>query len=137
MSEEGLSKNEQTPVPEDSCRIDKRYLPRWTVNQRVLYQKESEPTYQECRSRDIHSEGACICPIEELPIDQKLNLTIYLPGDIAIHVQGKVLWVQNYAQQKLAGLRFDNVTQKDQDMILQQAFNCNKEAMIKHWFQGW
>src|SRR6267142_2588789 len=135
MSEEGPQLKGHIPI--DPKMRDKRYLPRWVVNQRVLYQKENEPFYRECRSKDIHCEGACISPTEGLPLDQKLTLTIYISEDVAVHVQGKVLWAMNLPQQNLVGLQFSNVSQKVQDMILQYAFNCNKEAMRKHWFEGW
>lgn len=137
MSDTGLPKNEQTPDPRVPHLIEKRYIPRWSANQRVLYQKENETVFQECRSRDIHSEGACICPSEDLSPHQNLNLKIYLSEDVVVRAQGKVLWVKNHASPKVAGLQFNNVSQNTQDMILEYAFNCNKAALIKHWFKGW
>lgn len=137
MNDEGLSKNQPPPHRKNLALNEKRYLPRWNVNNRVLYLKEEGLAYQECRSRDINAEGACICPSEALAVNQPLKLTFYLSEGIAVYAQGKVKWVKNQADQKIVGLQFDNVSEKTQDMILQYAFNFNKAALTKHWFQGW
>ena len=128
---------DQNQNPQQPQRSEQRFLPRWIVNRRVLYQKESEPFFKECRSKNIHCDGACITPPEGLYPNDKLTLAIYLSDDVAVHVQATVRWVMNHAQDYIVGLQFKNVPAKVQDMILQFAFSCNKEAMIKHWFQGW
>ena len=132
----GPKEGQPFPSP-NSGNSDKRYLPRWIVNNRVLYQKENEDFYRECRSKDIHCEGACIKPEEVLTPDQKLKLAIYLNDEVAVHVQGKVLWALSNTQQYFAGLQFFNISEKVQDMILQYAFKLNKTALTNHWFQGW
>src|SRR5262245_43081524 len=116
---------------------DKRYLPRWKVNSRVLYHKQNNGAFHECKSANINAEGACITTTEALPVDQILDLIIYLTPLVSIHVEGKVLWSVAKAQENMIGLQLINVSEKTQEMILQYAFDFNKDALIKHWFKGW
>ena len=137
MTDEGLASGGQNSNFKDANGSEKRYLPRWTVNHRVIYQKENDSVSRECRSKNIHCEGACIDALEMLTSNQNLTLTFFLFDDVAVEVQGKVQWILNNAQQNLIGLQFYNVSQKVQDLILQYAFRVNKEGLIKHWFEGW
>ena len=85
---------------------ERRYLPRWAVSNRVIYQRESGTAVHEGHSRDVHFAGACICTKEHLPLNQKLKLTIYLSDHTAIEVDGTVLWHKPMGEQYLVGINF-------------------------------
>ncbi len=123
---------ENNPFPQD-----KRYVPRWIVQNRVLYRRHPETFYREGFSRDISSDGACICLDELLSQECKLIMALFLSDDLAVHVCGKVIWIRPFGERNLTGISFENVTGKVQELILKHAFDLQKEALSKHWFDGW
>ena len=117
---------------------DRRYFPRWEVNNKVFYKKDRDRLSKECVSRDINCTGASILTGENLSPQQKLKLAIYLDKGVVVHVTGKVCWVKGTDQSSnLIGVVFDETTKKAQDLILKYAFELNKEKLIQHWFHGW
>ena len=142
---------------------ERRYFPRWTVEHKVIYKKiaagngfaaasnhhpeekspslkikkETPPVYHEGFSRDIGCEGTSLYTDESLAPSQKLKLLVYLSEDVAVQVDGTVLWQQPAEKQNLLGVRFENVTSQVQNLILQHAFECKKEDLQRNWFAGW
>ncbi len=117
--------------------VDKRYIPRWSVQNKILYRKEKNSTYQEAYSKDINSSGACFSCPEEIKPSAKLTLVLYLADAVAVEVTGRVLWNKDAQPHNLVGVRFENTSEQVQEMILQYAFECKKEALTRHWFEGW
>jgi len=71
---------------------DKRYLPRWEVENRVLYRLDNESNPHEGQSKDISCTGACIRTKSKLSPQQKVKLTIYLSEASSIQVEGEIVW---------------------------------------------
>ena len=116
---------------------ERRYLPRWEVNNRVFYRADPEANFQECQSRDLHFSGACLCTNQSLPLNQKLKLRIFLSDQIAVDVEGTVLWNKSVGQQNFVGINFYEISQKVQEKMLKYAFEVKKADMVRHWFRGW
>ena len=116
---------------------DKRYFPRWNVQNKILYRKEENSTYQEALSKDINGSGACFSCLEEIKPSSKLTLLLYLADFVAVEVTGTVLWNKDGDSHNFVGVRFENTAAQVQDMILHYAFECKKEDFQRHWFKGW
>ena len=112
---------------------EKRYIPRWIVQNKVLYRRENNPAYQETSSRDINCSGASFYCKEDVLPRQKIKMVMYLSETIAVEVSGTVLWEKNADQKKLIGVRFEEITPNVQDMILQYAFEYKKEDLTQRW----
>ncbi len=116
---------------------EKRYFPRWDVNHKILYKKENTLFYKECSCTDISADGVCLSALEAFEPHQKLNLLVYLSENVAVEVNGTVLWNKISAQRCLAGFKFESISANVQDLILQFAFDCKKEQLHRNWFEGW
>ena len=117
---------------------DRRYIPRWEVSQRVLFRPSTQKTlYWEGETKDISCDGLCLYTPEKIAIGQKLILTLYLSPDIAVYVEGRVLWNESLHDKFLVGIKLENTNSRVQDLILDHAFNIKKEALLKHWYRGW
>jgi len=115
---------------------ERRYLPRWEVDNRIIYRKNNEDTAHECRSKDIHAMGACLRSDYDIPPYQELDLTIYLADDIEpIHVRGRTLWRVARDKENLIGIRFERISDKISDLIFNYAFEYKKEELMKRWFK--
>lgn len=116
---------------------ERRYLPRWEVSNKILYQREDELVAHECLSKDINATGACIRTTSEIKPNQKLNLTVYLADDIEpVRVHGKVVWYLNRNAETWAGIQFDAVNDKTGELIYNYAFEYKKDQLMKNWFKG-
>ena len=117
---------------------ERRYFPRWEVNNRICYRLEPKNSIHECRSRDLNCCGTCLLTNQSLPPNQKLRMTVYLAEDVSVQVEGKVLWTKPQENdQYLVGVNFLETSKKIQDLILNHAFEINKKDLVRHWFEGW
>ncbi len=116
---------------------DKRYFPRWQVNNRVFYKLDNDDDFRECQSRDLSCAGACLFTEEDIPTDRQVKLTIHLSSGTSVEVEGRILRSDPIEGGHLAGVAFTNIGQKSQDTILKYAFEIKKEDLVKHWFKGW
>jgi len=137
MSENDVNLNGPSTPAFQRSSSDKRYLPRWEVNNRILYKLESDPSLQECRSMDISCTGACLVTPDPLPAKQKVDLTVYLSETIAVKLQGQIVWQKQLNSGNLTGVLFTNTSPEVQELILDHAFEIKREDLVKHWFQGW
>jgi c-di-GMP-binding flagellar brake protein YcgR len=117
--------------------FEKRYLPRWKVANRVVYQLENEDKTYESNSCDISCNGASFVSAQRLPVNGKIKLKIFLSSDNVVSVEGQVVWSKPAEKLNLSGIMFANTSQKAQELILKYAFEIRKEDMVKYWFQGW
>lgn len=116
---------------------DRRYLPRWEVDNKILYRKEGDSSYSPCRSKDINCAGICIRTNEEIAVNQPLSLTVYLAEGIApVDVHGKVLWRIASDTENLVGIQFDQVSDKTSERIFDYAFEYKRDELMKSWFRG-
>ena len=67
---------------------------------------------------------------------QKVFLTIELADGVSIQVRGRVAWEKPEGNDFLVGIRFEEISQKVQDMIFNCAFECEKEQFQARWFDG-
>lgn len=116
---------------------EKRYLPRWDVNNRVLCRLQDQVDASECRSMDLSCAGACLVTRQPLPKNQKIKLTIYLTEAKPVEVEGHIVWSRVSGYGNLLGVNFDNTTLEIQETILQYAFEFKKKDLLDHWFEGW
>ncbi len=137
MFAQSSESSDQTGQPPKDSGSDNRYLPRWEVQNRILYKFNDESKVRECQSKDISCAGACLLTPERLPKNKKIKLTIYLNDDKYIEVQGHIAWTKVQGNEHLVGISFYNTNEKDQELILKYAFEIKKEDVIKHWFKGW
>ena len=137
---EGKEKVGQPQAPQKAAGLgdrDRRYLPRWEVDNKIRYQKENDAPYQECRSKDINCSGACMRTSEDIPLNQALNLTIYLADGIEpIYVHGHTRWRVVRDNESLVGIQFDRINDKTSDRIFQYAFEYKREELMKRWFKS-
>ena len=116
---------------------ERRYFPRWVVENKVLYHRDTHSFYRESTTKDLSCDGVCLTCPEEISPAQKLTLVVYLTEDVAVQVKGTVRWSKPSDKHSWVGVRFENTPSKIQDMILEYAFECNRELLTKHWFEGW
>lgn len=116
---------------------ERRYLPRWQVDNKISYKLEEQPQPYECHSRDINSSGVCIRTTQNIPLQQKLDLTVYLAKDIdPVEVRGSVVWKAQRESENWFGVKFDRVSEKTNDLIFKYAFEHKREEVMKNWFKG-
>ncbi len=116
---------------------DKRYLPRWEVQNRVFYRLEKDPQTREGATKDISCSGARITTPTSLIPYQKIQLTIRLAEETFISVNGHIIWVKCSALENEVGISFLNTSAQIQEVILQNVFELNREKFQNHWFKGW
>src|SRR3989338_1769499 len=92
MVEQKFPESAPNPKKRAFKSLERRYLPRWVVSNKVLYRVNDHALSQECVSKDISCNGISIVTDELLPTDQKVKLTIYLEGDLVVRVEGSVIW---------------------------------------------
>lgn len=131
---EGNTHNTQSPGGDVH---EKRYIPRWQVDNRVCYQFESGGNAHECRSKDLSCSGICLQTDQGMIPEQNVKLTIDLSDSVSVKVDGRILWSRPSLGWNLAGISFSNVDPEVQDLILDYAFEVKKEDVVKHWFKGW
>ena len=123
-----------TSKPKDP---ENRYFPRWEIDKRAEYRLQQSNAEKEARAIDLSCSGACIVTPEPLLPTQKVKLNIYLNNATVVTISGKVVWVKHWSNKNEAGVDFDSVDQRTQDLILEHAFSLNKQDLIKYWFKGW
>ena len=116
---------------------DRRYIPRWEVSSKILYQLHDDIDIQEGRTQDLSCVGTCLHSEKDLLANKKVKLTIYLSEDTTIQVDGHILWTKKTPKGNFAGILFKDIKPEMQDLILDYAFEINKDDLVKHWFKGW
>ncbi|HOW36277.1 MAG TPA: PilZ domain-containing protein [Candidatus Omnitrophota bacterium] len=116
---------------------DRRYLPRWEVDSKILLRIGDNAVENECRSKDINCAGTCIRTAEKINPNQLLDLTIHLSDDVQpIHARGKAVWSRAQGESNLVGVHFDRIKANDQDLIFQYAFEYKRTDVMRNWFKG-
>ena len=115
---------------------DGRYFPRWEVANKITYKKEHGINFHECVSRDISNTGVCLRTYEKIVPDEKISMTIQLEDGLSVQTQGRTVWGRNEGKDFLIGVRFEDISQKAQDMIFNCAFESSPLRFKKQWFDG-
>jgi len=116
---------------------DSRYFPRWKVDEQVFCHLEGEAESREGKTKDISCAGACIIGDWQITPRQKIKLTIQLSNTAKISLNAHILWVKIKSDHQEMGVTFYNTPDDVQGLILQHAFEVNKEKVIKQWYKGW
>ena len=115
---------------------DHRYFPRWEVANKITYKHQNGVNFHECVSRDISNTGVCMRSYEKIEDSEKLSLTIELTDGVSIQTQGRVTWGGFEGRDFLVGVRFEEISEKVQDMIFNCAFEREGKRFQKKWFDG-
>jgi len=115
---------------------DGRYFPRWEVANKVTYKHERGANFHQCVSRDISNTGVCLRTYEKIPANEKLSMTIELADGITVQANGRALWEKEEGRDFLVGVRFEDISDKVQDMIFNCAFESQPQQFQQKWFQG-
>lgn len=127
----------QSPENNISKGIDMRYFPRWEVNNRVSYHLEGHKESYEGKTKDISCAGACIAGNGQVTLHQKIELTLQLNDVTRVKLKGHILWVKIENNQPQMGVTFYDTPDEVQNLILQHAFEVDKEQVVKQWYKGW
>ncbi|MDP8212556.1 MAG: PilZ domain-containing protein [Candidatus Zapsychrus exili] len=134
--QEMTSMNEEKTYEQNNS--DGRYLPRWEVDNRVLYRLEDEEEIHEGHTKDLSCSGACLRADGSHPSSpQKIKMTIYLSDEVAVRVEGEVRWSKQANGEDQLGVIFSNTSSKTQGLILDHAFELKPEDLENHWYKGW
>lgn len=126
-----------TQTPRENFQvIDKRYFPRWEVQSRVLFQLKDNPEVFEGHTTDLSCVGMCLDTHQPLNIHQKLKLVVYLSKETSVSLFGIAVWAKGEEFFHKIGIVFYNTPLETQDLILQFAFNLNKERFLNDVFKG-
>lgn len=115
---------------------DGRYFPRWEVANKVTYKHEKGVNFHECVSRDISNTGLCLRTYEKIPSNEKISMTIELADGITVQMHGRAVWEKDDGKDFLIGVRFEEMSDKIQDMIFNCAFESQPQVFQQKWFQG-
>ncbi len=115
---------------------DKRFLPRWEVNNRISCQFGNSHQVYQCVSKDLSCSGACFYS-DVLPASNQVKLKIFLSERQSVDVKGKLAWKKMENDRHLLGVSFFETPEAVQETILKYAFEINRKDIVRHWFNGW
>lgn len=116
---------------------ERRSTPRWNIESECTCRISSgSKSYEGC-IRDVSCLGAQIATDRSFSANQKIDLTIRMPGYDTVFVSGTIAWTQAVNDQNMIGVHFSNTSREAQDVILKYALRTNKEALMNFWFEGW
>lgn len=116
---------------------ERRYLPRWEVRNRVLYQLHNSARVNESITKDLHAAGASFFSRQALEPKQTVKLTIYLSPDVTVTVDGRITWIKSLnKEENLLGVEFVNVDERIQSKILEYAFELNDSSVMRSWYKS-
>lgn len=116
---------------------ERRYLPRWEVRNRILYQLPNSSRINESTTKDINATGASFFSRHAFELKQPVKLTIYLSPDVTVTVNGHVAWSKNVDKdENLLGVEFDNVDNQVQNKILEHAFELGDDNLMRSWYKN-
>lgn len=124
-------------APAEPIGHERRYLPRWDVENKILYRKKTDIFYQEAHTKDFNCAGLCLSSGEPIPENQEVSITLYLSEDVTLNIKGVTSWQKKTEQGYLAGIQFDHISKKAQNLLLEFAFENHQQEVQKRWFDGW
>ena len=116
---------------------DLRYFPRWEVDDPVLYHLDGETEPFEGRTKDISCAGACITGAGNISPHQKIKVIVELATGVKIKLNAHILWVKIESNHPQMGVTFYDTPDDVQNLILQHAFEVDREKFIKQLYKGW
>ncbi|MCA9392737.1 MAG: PilZ domain-containing protein [Candidatus Omnitrophica bacterium] len=116
---------------------EKRLHPRWDIENRVFFRRESNPDEHLAYTKDLSCTGTCILTKEKVRLGQILKISIYLSEAETITLSAKVMWMRKADDLFCVGIHFVDITQDEQTFILQHAYELNHDTVVNHWFRDW
>jgi hypothetical protein len=116
---------------------DMRYFPHWEVKERVSYHLDGTPELFEGQTKDISCAGACITGSGQVAPHQKIKLIVELAEGVKIKLNAHILWVRIENNQPHMGVTFYDTPDDVQNVILQHAFEVDREKFLKQLYKGW
>ncbi len=116
---------------------DMRYFPRWDVSDPVLYQLDGEREPHEGQTKDISCAGACITGSGDVSPRQKIKMIVELAEGIKIKLNAHILWVKIENNHSEMGVTFYDTPDDVQNLILQHAFELDRDGFLKQLYKGW
>ena len=123
-------------APQNDHSDDYRYFPRWEVANKITYKHENGVNFHECLSHDISNTGLCMRTYERIKPNERLAMTIELTDGVSVQVNGRSLWQKDGDRDFLVGIRFEEISEKVQDMIFNCAFESHPQQFQQKWFEG-
>jgi len=116
---------------------DMRYFPRWEVNDPVQYHLDGGKEPCEGQTKDISCAGACITGAGNVSPHQKIKVIVELAEGVKIKLNAHILWVKIENNQPQMGVTFYDTPDDVQNLILQHAFELDREKFLKQLYKGW
>ena len=116
---------------------DMRYFPRWEVNDPVLYHLDGGKKSYEGQTKDISCAGACITGTGNVSPHQKIKVIVELAEGVKIKLNAHILWVKIENNQPQMGVTFYDTPDDVQNLILQHAFEVDRDKFLKQLYRGW
>ena len=120
MSGPGFNNN-QVDQADGNAGSDKRYLPRWEVNNRIQYQLEHDLKVYEARTKDLSCAGACLVISEAIPLKQKVKMKIFLSENTTVEAEGKIVWCRPTTRGNIVGIDFCETPEEVKGIIQQSS----------------
>lgn len=117
--------------------VERRQSARWALVSRIFYQLENDTTIRESQSVNISTMGMCFTTPELLQENIRIKMNIFLSDEAVIPVRGLVIWSRCENGRYQAAIRFSDISEETQDLIIAHAFDRSVEASSKYWFRGW
>ncbi len=116
---------------------DMRYFPRWEVNDPVLCNLDGENEPFEGRTKDISCAGACITGAGNVSPYQKVKVVIDIAQGVKVKLNAHILWVKIENNQSQMGVTFYDTPDDVQNLILQHAYEVDREKFLEQLYKGW
>ncbi|MBN1869644.1 MAG: PilZ domain-containing protein [Candidatus Omnitrophica bacterium] len=116
---------------------DSRYFPRWEVDDPVQYHFDGETTSYEGRTKDLSCAGACIISKGDVFPHQNIKIIVELAEGVKVKLNAHILWVKIENNQPQIGVSFYNTPDDVQNLILQHAFELDREKFLQQLYKGW
>lgn len=129
---DSVQKSQSPPFPNEQ-----RYFPRWETSNKVVLQCEHDFLCFDGSLLDLSCTGVSLQSESILCRNQILKLKVFLTDQTSVDVKGEIVWVKALKKGYQAGVLFFSIGPAEQDLILEHAFEINREVLVKHWFNGW
>lgn len=117
---------------------DRRYFPRWDGSTRAEYRLENGVGAKKGVTKDLSCAGMCL-QVDEPPLflKQKVLIILYLSSVDCVKLTGEIVWARMAGDSNEVGILFRDVSSKAADVILNHAFEVDRQKFVRHFFKGW
>ena len=127
----------ENPNPSSIDNTDLRYFPRWEVNDPVQYSFEDGKEFFTGKTKDLSCAGACITGSTDVSPHQKIKMVVELAEGVRVKLNAHILWVKIDHHAPEMGVSFYNTPDDVQNLILQHAFEVDRDKFLQQLYKGW